>query len=82
MSNHIESRFEGILTLKQLCGVLNISEATLRRHIRDDAFPKLRLGKVWRFDLHKVLGYMRQKAFEAGNVERKSLERIRKVAYK
>lgn len=70
---------EKLVSLQELSGILHVSTSTLKRHIRDDAFPKLRLGKIWRFDLNKVLRYMQQKAFGVGQVERKSLREIRKV---
>ena len=42
-------------TSKDICTELNIDRTTLYRWMKNDNFPKYRIGGTWRFELDKVM---------------------------
>lgn len=51
---------EALLTREQLCGVLQISQPTLVRHI-EAGMPHIRLGKLTRFRLNDVISWCEER---------------------
>ena len=43
-----------LLKTKDICDILGIDRNTLYRWMRNDDFPKIRVGGTWRFELDKV----------------------------
>jgi len=58
---------EVFLTASQICEKLQIADSTLRNYLKNEKFPRLKLGGEYRFLYSEVLAYMRQQAEKAVN---------------
>lgn len=47
------------ITMKELTELLNVSEASIRRHIKK-GLPCIKVGGVYRFDLDEVIQYYKE----------------------
>jgi predicted DNA-binding transcriptional regulator AlpA len=52
---------EDLINIQTLSAATGISRASLFRLMQDDAFPKLRIGRILLFDKVKVLQYLTEK---------------------
>ena len=51
------------LTINELCEVLKISDATVRRHIKK-GLPSIQVGRDYRFDLEEVVEWYKTRKGE------------------
>jgi excisionase family DNA binding protein len=52
---------EKLLTVKEICDFLRISDSTLRRYLEDVNFPRVKVGGEYRFYKSKVMLYWESK---------------------
>mgnify|MGYP006935548982 CR=1 FL=1 len=53
---------EELLTANEICDKLKIADSTLRNYLKNENFPRLKLGGEYRFLYSEVLNYMRSKS--------------------
>lgn len=56
---------EELLKASEICEKLKISDSTLRNYLKDDNFPRLKLGGEYRFLYSEVLAFMRPEKSKA-----------------
>lgn len=50
---------EELLKANEICEKLKISDSTLRNYLKNEQFPRLKLGGEYRFLYSEVLAFMR-----------------------
>lgn len=58
----METVEEKPMTVKELCEFLQISDSTVRRHLEDKEFPRLKIGNEYRFFKSQILKYCEERA--------------------
>lgn len=61
MENEVE---EKLMTVKEICKFLIISDSTLRRYLEDADFPRTKVGGEYRFYKSKVMAYWEAKGIK------------------
>lgn len=56
---------EELLRANDICEKLKISDASLRNYLKNEHFPRLKLGGEYRFLYSEVLQFMRKEAEKA-----------------
>lgn len=49
-----------ILTLKEACALLRVTESTLRRWLERGYIPGHKIGGVWRFNREELIEWLKQ----------------------
>lgn len=52
---------DSVLTLYEACNILRISEATMRRLLRDKKIPAHKMGGQWRFIFEELIEWLKGK---------------------
>ena len=54
----ILEQYEDVLTVEDLCGVLNIGANTAYRMLKEHAIPAFRIGRRWKIPKEAVISYL------------------------
>ena len=53
---------EKLMTVKELCEFLSVSDSTVRRYMEDPLFPAIKFGGEYRFYKSQVINYGEKRA--------------------
>ena len=54
-----------VLTVKEVCELLQISEATVYKMIKEGKIPSFQIGSDWRFLKHRLVRWMAEQSMGA-----------------
>lgn len=57
-----------LLTMKGIAELLNVSIPTIRKWLRDEKLPHIRVGSTYRFDPIQIRQWIKEKSVEAKSI--------------
>ena len=59
--DQISNNFERLLTKKELADALNVSVSLIDKLLKNEDFPRIKIGKAVRFNLKDVMSWIEKK---------------------